>query len=71
MSRHRISRQFAMFGTTPSWRGVVCTDNAARLARSNNQLPWVSSGALIHGVDQIASAFLVRKVGRDVAALEG
>jgi len=32
---------------------------------------WVAAGALIHGVGQIASAFLVRKVGRGAAALDG
>lgn len=32
---------------------------------------WVSAGALIHGIGQIASAFLVRKVGRGAAALDG
>jgi uncharacterized membrane protein HdeD (DUF308 family) len=32
---------------------------------------WVAAGALIHGVGQIASAFLVRKVGHGVAALDG
>jgi uncharacterized membrane protein HdeD (DUF308 family) len=31
---------------------------------------WVAAGALIHGIGQIASAFLVRRVGRDVAALQ-
>jgi uncharacterized membrane protein HdeD (DUF308 family) len=31
---------------------------------------WVAAGALIHGVGQIASAFMVRRVGRNVAALE-
>jgi uncharacterized membrane protein HdeD (DUF308 family) len=32
---------------------------------------WVSAGALIHGIGQIASAFLVRKVGHGVAAFDG
>jgi uncharacterized membrane protein HdeD (DUF308 family) len=32
---------------------------------------WVAAGALIHGVGQIASAFLVRKVGHGAAALDG
>ena len=32
---------------------------------------WVAAGALIHGVGQIASAFVVRKVGHGVAALDG
>jgi uncharacterized membrane protein HdeD (DUF308 family) len=32
---------------------------------------WVAAGALIHGVGQIASAFLVRKVGDGAAALGG
>jgi uncharacterized membrane protein HdeD (DUF308 family) len=32
---------------------------------------WVAAGALIHGVGQISSAFLVRKVGHGAAALEG
>jgi uncharacterized membrane protein HdeD (DUF308 family) len=32
---------------------------------------WVSAGALIHGIGQIASAFLVRKVGHGAAALDG
>ena len=32
---------------------------------------WVAAGALIHGVGQIASAFAVRKVGHNVAALDG
>lgn len=31
---------------------------------------WVAAGALLHGIGQIASAFVVRKVGRDVAAVE-
>jgi uncharacterized membrane protein HdeD (DUF308 family) len=31
---------------------------------------WVSAGALIHGVGQIATAFLVRKVGQSAAALD-
>lgn len=31
---------------------------------------WVAAGALIHGVGQIASAFLLRKAGHGVAALE-
>jgi uncharacterized membrane protein HdeD (DUF308 family) len=31
---------------------------------------WVAAGALIHGVGQIASAFMVRRVGRNLAALE-
>jgi uncharacterized membrane protein HdeD (DUF308 family) len=30
---------------------------------------WVSAGALIHGVGQISSAFLVRKVGKGAAAV--
>ncbi|MUL80144.1 HdeD family acid-resistance protein [Mycolicibacterium sp. CBMA 226] len=30
---------------------------------------WVSAGALIHGVGQISSAFLVRKVGKGASAL--
>ncbi|MDT5176940.1 MAG: hypothetical protein QOJ95_1138 [Mycobacterium sp.] len=32
---------------------------------------WVAAGALIHGIGQIASAFLVRKVGHSAAALDG
>ena len=32
---------------------------------------WVAAGALVHGVGQIASAFLVRKVGHGAAALDG
>jgi uncharacterized membrane protein HdeD (DUF308 family) len=32
---------------------------------------WVAAGALIHGVGQIASAFLVRKVSHGAAALDG
>jgi uncharacterized membrane protein HdeD (DUF308 family) len=32
---------------------------------------WVAAGALIHGIGQIASAFLVRKVGHGAAALDG
>ena len=32
---------------------------------------WVAAGALIHGVGQIASAFMVRKVSHGVAALDG
>jgi uncharacterized membrane protein HdeD (DUF308 family) len=32
---------------------------------------WVAAGALIHGVGQITSAFLVRKVGHGAAALDG
>jgi uncharacterized membrane protein HdeD (DUF308 family) len=32
---------------------------------------WVAAGALIFGVGQIASAFLVRKVGHGAAALDG
>jgi uncharacterized membrane protein HdeD (DUF308 family) len=32
---------------------------------------WVSAGALIHGIGQIASAFMVRKVGHGAAALDG
>jgi uncharacterized membrane protein HdeD (DUF308 family) len=32
---------------------------------------WVAAGALIHGVGQIASAFLVRKVGHGAATLDG
>jgi uncharacterized membrane protein HdeD (DUF308 family) len=32
---------------------------------------WVAAGALIHGIGQIASAFLVRRVGHGVAALDG
>ncbi|HEX7428384.1 MAG TPA: DUF308 domain-containing protein [Mycobacterium sp.] len=31
----------------------------------------VAAGALLHGVGQIASAFLIRKAGREVAALDG
>jgi uncharacterized membrane protein HdeD (DUF308 family) len=31
---------------------------------------WVAAGALLHGIGQIASAFVVRKVGRDVTAIE-
>jgi uncharacterized membrane protein HdeD (DUF308 family) len=31
---------------------------------------WVAAGALVHGIGQIASAFMVKDVGRDVAALE-
>jgi uncharacterized membrane protein HdeD (DUF308 family) len=31
---------------------------------------WVAAGALVHGIGQIASAFVVRDVGRDVAALQ-
>jgi uncharacterized membrane protein HdeD (DUF308 family) len=31
---------------------------------------WVAAGALIHGVGQITSAFLVRKVGHSAAALD-
>jgi uncharacterized membrane protein HdeD (DUF308 family) len=31
---------------------------------------WVSAGALIHGVGQITSAFLVRKIGHGAAALD-
>jgi uncharacterized membrane protein HdeD (DUF308 family) len=30
---------------------------------------WVAAGALIHGIGQIASAFMVRKVGHGAAAL--
>jgi uncharacterized membrane protein HdeD (DUF308 family) len=29
---------------------------------------WVAAGTLVHGIGQIASAFLVRKVGRHIAA---
>lgn len=29
---------------------------------------WVAAGALMHGIGQISSAFLVRRVGHDVAA---
>ena len=32
---------------------------------------WVAAGALIHGIGQIASAFLVRKVSHGAAALDG
>ena len=32
---------------------------------------WVSAGALIHGIGQIALAFLVRNVGQGAAALDG
>ncbi|MDT5068008.1 MAG: hypothetical protein QOK02_4163 [Mycobacterium sp.] len=32
---------------------------------------WVAAGALIHGIGQIASAFLVRKVDHGAAALDG
>jgi uncharacterized membrane protein HdeD (DUF308 family) len=32
---------------------------------------WVAAGAIIFGVGQIASAFLVRKVGHGAAALDG
>jgi uncharacterized membrane protein HdeD (DUF308 family) len=31
---------------------------------------WVAAGALIHGIGQIASAFMVRKVGRGTPALD-
>jgi uncharacterized membrane protein HdeD (DUF308 family) len=31
---------------------------------------WVAAGALLHGVGQIAAAFVVRRVGRDVAAIQ-
>jgi len=31
----------------------------------------VAAGALVHGVGQIASAFLIRKAGRTVAAVDG
>ena len=31
---------------------------------------WVAAGALVHGVGQIASAFMIRRVGREVAAFE-
>jgi uncharacterized membrane protein HdeD (DUF308 family) len=31
---------------------------------------WVAAAALLHGVGQIASAFLVRRAGRDVATIE-
>jgi uncharacterized membrane protein HdeD (DUF308 family) len=31
---------------------------------------WVAAGALIHGIGQIASAFMVRKVGRGASALD-
>jgi uncharacterized membrane protein HdeD (DUF308 family) len=32
---------------------------------------WVAAGALVHGVGQIASAFMVRKVSHGAAALDG
>jgi len=31
---------------------------------------WVAAGALVHGIGQIASAFMIRRVGREVAAVE-
>jgi uncharacterized membrane protein HdeD (DUF308 family) len=31
---------------------------------------WVAAGALMHGIGQISTAFLVRRVGRSVAALD-
>ena len=30
---------------------------------------WVAAGALLHGIGQIASAFVVRRVGRSVEAI--
>jgi len=32
---------------------------------------WVAAGALIHGIGQISTAFLVRRVGHGAAALDG
>ena len=32
---------------------------------------WVAAGALMHGIGQIATAFLVREVGHGAAALDG
>ena len=32
---------------------------------------WVAAGALLHGVGQIASAFVVRRVGRGAAGPSG
>ena len=31
-------------------------------------LTWTTAGALVHGIGEIASAFLVRRTGRDIAA---
>jgi hypothetical protein len=31
-------------------------------------LTWTTAGTLVHGVGEIASAFLVRRAGRHVAA---
>jgi uncharacterized membrane protein HdeD (DUF308 family) len=47
------------FWAAGSWRASVIV-----------LVSWVAAGALLHGVGQIASAFLVRKVGHDVAAHE-